>query len=430
MPNISDREFERLKNAVDELTTLNQIANAINITMKVDAITQTILDHCVKRTGAAQGAVFLLDELHNEADNFKTFVREYDPKAAQVPFRLNMSLTGWMVKNRTVLVSNDPDTDERFKGMNFTQMGITSVMAAPLMSRKGLVGLLVLFNKKDGVGFTDNDKRLLGIIGTQTAQVVENARLFEKEKQLQVIEKEMHVAQTIQQGFLPKEAQFAREVEIIGRNISAKEVGGDYYDIVKLDDNRTFLSLGDVSGKGVPAALLMANAQAVMRSQLSRVTQLDLADIASRINQLICQFSSPGQFITALFGVMDTGEHTFTYVNAGHVPPVLLMADGTVQAPREANLVLGILPDFEFSVHTISLEQCRWMIIYTDGINEAMNEEDEQYGDDRLINLMKDNATVSATRLADVIVADIGQYRGTREQSDDITMLIVKLKTE
>jgi phosphoserine phosphatase RsbU/P len=427
MPNISDREFERLKHAVEELTTLNQIANAINVTMKVDAITQTILDHCVKRAGASQGAVFLLDEMHNEADNFKTFVREYDPKAAQIPFRLNMSLTGWMVKNRTVLVSNDPDTDERFKGMNFAQMGITSVMAAPLMSRKGLVGLLVLFNKKDNIGFTDNDKRLLGIIGTQTAQVVENARLFEKEKQLQVIEKEMHVAQTIQQGFLPKEAQFAPTVEIIGRNISAKEVGGDYYDIVKLDENRTFLSLGDVSGKGVPAALLMANAQAVMRSQLSRITELDLPDIASRLNQLICQFSSPGQFITALFGVLDTDAHTFSYVNAGHVPPVMLMSDGTVTAPREANLVLGVLPDFQFTEHIVDLKQCRLLIIYTDGINEAMNEQDEQYGDDRLIELLRSNLSESAAQIADRAVADIATYRGTREQSDDITMVVVKL---
>ncbi len=427
MPNISDREFDRLKQAVEELTTLNQIANAINVTMKVDAITQSILDHCIRRMAAAQGAVFLLDELQNQEDNFKTFVREYDSKAAQIPFRLNMSLTGWMVKNRTVLVSNDPDNDERFKGMNFVSIGITSVLAAPLMSRKGLIGLLVLFNKKDGGGFTENDKRLLGIIGTQTAQVVENARLFEKEKQLQVIEKEMHVAQSIQQGFLPKQDSFAGEVEIVGRNISAKEVGGDYYDIVKLDEHRTFISLGDVSGKGVPAALLMANAQAVMRSQLSRITQIDLADIASRLNQLICQFSSPGQFITALFGVLDTSAHTFSYVNAGHVPPLLIMADGTTLAPREANLVIGVLPDFAFRVHALDLAKCRLLVIYTDGINEAMNEEDEQYGDQRLIDLLKEHGTQTAAKITDHVIADIATYRKSKPQSDDITMVVVKL---
>ena len=427
MPNISDREFDRLKQAVDELTTLNQIANAINVTMKVDAITQSILDHCIKRMAAAQGAVFLLDELQNQEDNFKTFVREYDPKSAQIPFRLNMSLTGWMVKNRTVLVSNDPANDERFKGMNFASIGITSVLAAPLMSRKGLIGLLVLFNKKDQSGFSENDKRLLGIIGTQTAQVVENARLFEKEKQLQVIEKEMHVAQSIQQGFLPKQDTFAGEVEIVGRNISAKEVGGDYYDIVKLDEHRTFISLGDVSGKGVPAALLMANAQAVMRSQLSRITDIDLADIASRLNQLICQFSSPGQFITALFGVLDMSSRTFSYVNAGHVPPLLMMTDGTSEAPRDANLVIGVLPDFSFRIQSIDLARCRLLMIYTDGINEAMNEEDEQYGDQRLIDLLKANHSSTAAQVAERVISDLASYRKSKPQSDDITMVLVKL---
>jgi sigma-B regulation protein RsbU (phosphoserine phosphatase) len=426
MPNISDREFERLKNAVEELTTLNQIASAINVTMKVDAITQSILDHCVKRLGAAQGAVFLLDELQNEADNFKTFVREFDPKAAQIPFRLNMSLTGWMVKNRTVLVSNDPDTDERFRGMNFVQMGITSVLAAPLMTRKGLVGLLVLFNKKDPAGFTDNDKRLLGIVGTQTAQVIENARLFEKEKELRAIEKELHVAETIQKGFLPKQDFSSKAVEIVGRNISAKEVGGDYYDIIELDDHRTFISLGDVSGKGVPAALLMANAQAVMRSQVTHGAAIDLSDVATRLNQVICQFASPGQFITALFGIVDCTKMTFSYVNAGHMPPVLVRKDGSVEVPGEAGLVIGVLPDFHFEAHEVDLRDCAVMVVYTDGVSEAMSEQEELYGDQRFFDFVQKHAQSAAAQIAEAAVAELTAYRKARAQSDDITMVVVK----
>jgi phosphoserine phosphatase RsbU/P len=428
MPNISDREFERLKNAVDELTTLNQIASAINVTMKVDAITQSILDHCVKRTGAAQGAVFLLDELQDEAENFKTFVREFDPKATQIPFRLNMSLTGWMVKNRTVLVSNDPDNDERFRGMNFVQLGITSVLAAPLMTRKGLVGLLVLFNKKEATGFTDNDKRLLGIVGTQTAQVIENARLFEKEKELRAIEKELSVAETIQKGFLPKQDMSGATVEIVGRNISAKEVGGDYYDIIELDADRTFISLGDVSGKGVPAALLMANAQAVMRSQVSKGARIDLADVATRLNHVICQFASPGQFITALFGVVDCAAKTFSYVNAGHMPPALVLKDGSLKVPGEAGLVIGVLPDFHFETHVVDLTDCQVMVIYTDGVSEAMSEQDELYGDQRFFDLLQKHVANSASQIAEIAISDLAAYRRTQAQSDDITLVVVRFQ--
>ncbi|MBK7141418.1 MAG: SpoIIE family protein phosphatase [bacterium] len=428
MPNISDLELQRLKQAVEELTSLNQIANAVNVTMKVDAITQSILDHCLKRVGAVQGGVFLLQQSDmTGAADFKTFVREFTPDTGGIPLRLNLSLTGWMIKNKTVLVCNSPMTDDRFRGIDFDAMGLKSILAAPLMARTGLIGVLALFNKKSQDGFTDNDKRFLAIVGVQTAQVVENARLFEKEQQLRVVEEELKLAHSIQQGFLPKASISADSIDIHGINIPAKEVGGDFFDIVKLDDHHFFLSVGDVSGKGTPASLLMANAQAVLRSQLSMEGETNIAEMAVRLNRLICQFARPGQFLTALFGIVNTQKKTFDFVNAGHLVPLFLTEKGEVTSNSEADLLIGVLPDCQYTVHQVPLAGIRAICLYSDGVTEALNENDQMYGDDRLLQVYASTLSPTAKDWAERILGDITAFVGKQSPSDDITVLIARL---
>lgn len=427
MPNISDLELQRLKSAVEELTSLNQIANAVNVTMKVDAITQSILDHCLKRVGAVQGGVFLLQQgdMTGAAD-FKTFVREFTPDTGGIPLRLNLSLTGWMVKNKTVLVCNTPMTDDRFRGIDFDALGMKSILAAPLMARTGLIGVLALFNKKAEGGFTDNDKRFLAIVGVQTAQVIENARLFEKEQQLRAVEEELKLAHSIQQGFLPKSSVTSDSIDIHGVNIPAKEVGGDFFDIVKIDDHRYFLSVGDVSGKGTPASLLMANAQAVLRSQLTYEGEINVADMAGRLNRLICQFARPGQFLTGLFGVVDTNRQVFEFVNAGHLVPLFLNFKGEVSSHSEADLLVGILPDSPYRVLSVSLKDIRALCLYSDGVTEALNEKEEMYGDERLVQLFGTTISATAKEWVERILGNITSFVGKQSPSDDITVLVAR----
>ncbi len=426
MPNVSDRELSRLKNSVSELSALNQIANAINVTMSVDKISQIILENCLKRVGASQGAIFLLDDKDQEIDKFKTFVREINPTAGEIPFHLNVSLTGWMIKNKSILLSNDPDGDDRFAGMNFKAIGIRSVLAAPLLSRSGLIGVLVLFNKKVPEAFGEHDRRFLGIVGTQTAKVIENARLFESQKKLVAIKEEMRLATDIQKGFLPGENIVSPRFEVYGFNRPAREMGGDYYDMVPLSDDRIFISLGDVSGKGMPAALLMANAQAVLRSQLSKTKDIPLPELAENLNRLICQFTPPEQYITAMFGVYDASENKLSYINAGHCPPFIIRKTDAAQVPAEAGLVIGVLPDFTYSVNHIELAAGEMVFIYSDGITEAWNEKDEEFGEERLHSALSRYSGESAVDLGEEVYGQVVRHRGRQEQSDDITIVILR----
>lgn len=427
MPNNFEQERARLKMALEELVALNQIANAINALMSVEDITRVIVDHSLRKVKALQGAVFLIDEEDKEVDKFKTFIREHSSTSNGIPFHLNESLTGWMIKNKTILICNDVDTDPIFKGLNLSSLGIKSIISAPLMARDRLIGLLTLFNKIGSDGFSENDKRFLGIVGSQTAKVIENAQLREKEDKLKVIEEEMKVAQTIQKGFLPKSGVKLPVCEVCGINVPAKEVGGDFYDIMGIDKNRIFISLGDVSGKGMPAALLMANAQAVLRSQLIGNDDIDLRKLARYLNQVICEFTEPEQFITVLFGIFDARTGEFEYINAGHEPPIVVRTDGDIEIVKSSDLIVGVLPEIEYNVHSIKLKGGELLFICTDGILEAHNEYDEQFGQDRLHEFLKNCRGLESGEVCKKAVDVISEFRGKAAQSDDITSIILRM---
>ncbi|MBN2226662.1 MAG: SpoIIE family protein phosphatase [candidate division Zixibacteria bacterium] len=417
-----------MKHAVEELSVLNQIASAINVSMSIDKITRIIVDRCLKRVNAAQGAIFLLDDEPTGDARFTTFIRQMDPGSEQVPYRLNISLTGWMIKHKQILLTNDPQRDDRFSGLDFAKLGIHSILAVPLLSRSGLIGVLVLFNKNDDGGFSDSDKRFTGIVATQTAKVIENARLFEREQRLKAIEEELRVAREIQKGFLPSENVVRESCEIAGFNHPATDMGGDYYDIIDIGHECYFMSIGDVSGKGIPAALLMANAQAVLRSQLRGVNETMLSSMARALNHLICQFASPMQFITAIFGIFNTSSRSFHYINAGHNAPIVVHPDGKLTPVNGSNMVLGVLPDVNYELRQIQLACNDTFFLYTDGVTDQKNTDDAQFLDDRLQALLTEYCSVSAAELGSHILTALRVFRQQAAQTDDITMLIAKCR--
>jgi serine phosphatase RsbU (regulator of sigma subunit) len=418
-----------MKMAVEELTALNQIASAINVSMSVDKITQITVDHMNRRLKSQQGAVFLLESDGGTEERFKTFVREMTPESGGVKFRLNMALSGWMIKNRTILLSNEPATDNRLVGVDFAQMGITSLLAAPLLSRNGLIGVMAVFNKQDPAGFTEQDKRFIGIVSTQATKVIENARLFEQERKLQTIELDIQRAKAIQQGFLPRHNLKHDTWEIFGYSSAAREVGGDYYDMHQLDDHRVFFSLGDVAGKGIPAALLMSNAQAVTRSHLRNIDDDFLGRVSDSLNRLICQFTTPEQYLTGVLGFYDTVTHILHYVNAGHLPILILRRDGSVEPFEDSDLVIGVMPDIPYRTQQVQLNPGDTAVIYSDGVTECFNEKEEEFGHDRLVECLKTVAGKSAEEINGHLLSHVLAFRGKAEQSDDVTILVIAVRS-
>lgn len=428
---MSDREkkeLERLRNSVSELSSLNEISSAINSSMAVENISTIIVDKCIKHTNSAQGVIFLLEEKQSlqEQDQFKTFIRGMYDSREDIPFHMHTSLAGYMIKNKKLLTINDPQNDNPLARMDFEKLGIKTLLAAPLLAQSGLIGVLALFNKRDPEGFTNSDRRFLGIVGTQCAQVVEGARLYAQERKLISIRNELEVAKSIQQGFLPKTNLFPDANSCFGINIPAKEIGGDFFDIVPCGDKEFFISIGDVVGKGVPAALLMANTQAVLRSQLRSGHQNNFSMLAGNLNHLVCEFTSPGQFITGLFGSFDRSKREFQFISAGHQIPIVVSDGKLVPQNFESDLVFGVMPDIQFNQHTMSMPENSTMLLYTDGISEAENDKGEQFGDERTAEYLCSVAGQSAKEICEQFVKTIKEFSKGTPQSDDITVVVAK----
>jgi sigma-B regulation protein RsbU (phosphoserine phosphatase) len=418
-----DEEKERLKRAVKELSILNEIGAAISSTMGVDKMTELILKKCIQHIGAEQGAIWLVEQ-KPEVDPLKTFMRVSDPIISGLPYRLGMNLVGWMLKNQKPLLINDLTKDERFKVIQKESANIRSLLAVPLTIKNKMIGILCLFNKKDNSDFTPEDQRLLAIIAIQSAQTIENARLYEEERKLLVLEEDLKTARHIQQSLLPKENPRLAGIDIAGLSIPAKQVGGDYYDFIPIDDDHLGIAIADVSGKGTPAALLMANLQACLRGQA--VINRSVKDTVTKANFMLSRFMDMGKFITLFYGILNVKNKAFTYTNAGHNFPFLLDRDGNLKTLEKGGTILGVFDSTVYEEETVQLKPGDLLLLYTDGITEATNEKEEMFEEERLLKLLKDNQSLSAQPFSQKIVDEVLLFCGTTPQSDDITLVLVK----
>jgi len=420
-----EEENQRLRKAVDELSILNELARVISSTMSLDAVIENIVKRSMRAVHAEQGVITLVDR--HSGESMKTLVRAMVESHKQQSFHLNQSLLGWMHLNMKPILIKDPKNDERFRGVKWEE-SVQSLLSVPMMTKGALIGLLTVYNKKDGMNFTDDDQRLLAIIAAQSAQVVENARLYEEEKALHQMEEEIRLASRIQTELLPKNPPAIKGYDIAGNSLPAKVVGGDYYDFIPIDDHRWAICLGDVSGKGLPASLLMANLQATLRGQ----TLLDIApkECLRRSNTLLFRSTTSDKFATLFYGILDVSLHTLCFSNAGHDHPILLTQGEEPLRLKTGGIVLSVFESFPYEEEVISLKPNDLLLLYTDGVTEAMNSTLDQFGEERLQDLLIENKAASANELVEKIIAAVKQHAGSFPQSDDITLVVLKRTAE
>ncbi|MFQ5750813.1 MAG: GAF domain-containing SpoIIE family protein phosphatase [bacterium] len=416
-------ENNRLKKSIEDLWTINQLARIISSTISVNKILDKVVSVSVKALGAEQGTISLLHE-HEEHEQFKTLIRKVDQTHFTKKYRLDDDLSGWMIKNHKPLLINDFDNDTTFKGKHKMFEEIHSILSVPLLCKGELIGVLNVFNKKDKSNFSTSDQRLLSIIATQSAQVIENARLYEEEKQLRLIEKELETARSIQLRLLPKENPRIAGFDISGISFPAKEVGGDYFDFIELENQRWGIALGDVSGKGVPAALLMSNLQATLRNQA--LSHISLLDCIIKANQFLYRNTEDTKFVTLFCGVLDAKSKTFNYVNAGHNFPYYLDKQDQFHPLEIGGLVLGILPDCPFDEGKVELHAGEIIVIFSDGVTEAENELEDLFGEQRLRQIIRENKELTANQIINKIYNGVNDFAGGKSQYDDITMVVIK----
>lgn len=417
----AQEETRRLRRAVEELSVLNDLARAIGASLNLQDIMQTIIHRSLRAIHAEQGVITLVDQ--DASQSMKTLVRTMVSSSKHAQFHFNQSLLGWMHLNKKPLLVADPKADDRFRGVQWDD-SIKSLLCVPMMAKSNLIAVLTVYNKRDGGQFTEEDQRLLAIIAAQSAQVMENARLYEEEQALHRMKEEVRLAARIQVDLLPKSAPEIPGYNVAGRSIAAQLVGGDYFDFIPMDSGRYAICLGDVSGKGLPASLLMANLQATLRGQtlLNPPAKVCL----ERSNRLLYQSTSSEKFVTLFYSILDPSTNALNFSNAGHDAPMLLARGGDIRRLESGGIVLSILEEFPYEEEAISLAPGDVLVIYSDGITEAINANQELFGEERLLATIRSHRDATANELIDHIVAAVKAYSGPTPQADDMTLVVIR----
>lgn len=411
---------KRLRRAVDELSTLNDLSVAISGSVNSEKIMRTIIHCSIRSIGAEQGDITLVDA--QKDDVRKTLVRSmFDSKNCS-PLHLNQNLLGWMQIHKKPLLINEPASDARFKNVKW-EASIHSILSAPLMTRSNLIGILSLYNKKDDGVFTEDDQRLLSILASQSAQVVENARLHEEEQALIKMRREVDLAAKIQQQLLPKKQPDISGYCVCGRNITAHSVGGDYYDFIQLDNNRWAICLGDVSGKGLPASLLMSNLQAILRGQVFYHPSPGM--LLKHANRQLYQSTTMEKFVTIFVGILDTSTHTFQYSSGGHEFPFLIHSDNGYARLKTGGIPIGVMENQIYEEEVVAINPGDKLVIYSDGIIDSRNNENEEFGEYRLQQLLLDGEKNTAQSLMDNVFTASLEHNNKSQLFDDMTMVVL-----
>lgn len=296
----------------------------------------------------------------------------------------------------------------------------------PMKLQNDPAGAILLGKRINNTRYFESDLEFIYSIGSLAISALENKRLFAEALEKQRMEEELEVAKGIQKNLLPKEIPTLEHIEIAAKSISSKQVGGDYYDVIKLDEDRIITAIADVSGKGVPASLLMANLQAFLKSICKQDVPLPIA--TATINDLVTENTTDGKFITFFWAVIDQTRKKFHYVNAGHNPP-LLLREGEITYLDKGGMILGVMETMmPYQDEEIDLKSGDLIVMFTDGVTEAKNIYDDEFEDERFEELVKTLGEPPAEKVLSTILSEVEAYSRGVAQSDDITLVIIKVR--
>lgn len=339
--------------------------------------------------------------------------------------RISRTVMDEVLKNGKSVLTADAQHDPKFFSQTMALQGIRSVLAVPLsVDERTIFGLIYADSPTYEATFTEEHLNILTTLASVASIRVENASLLDERLIRERMERELELATEIQQRFQPSAPPIVSGYEFQGISFSCYEIGGDYYDFVPRHDGKMLVALGDVSGKGTAAALLMSSVHAAIHAQVAAKTVLDEA--ISSVNRYLAENTPANRFVTLFAGELDPTNGKFRYINAGHNPPLIAKHDGSVQQLSSGGLPLGIIADAEFEAGEVTLEPGESLVIYSDGVNEANNLAGDEFGMDRLIQVVGSNLKASASGMRDKVESALSDFTQTAPANDDITLVIVK----
>ena len=379
----------------------------------LEELFELILDLSIQAVGAERGVLMTL-----EGEDL--VVRSVRGEG----FRISTAVRDRVLKERASLLVRDTALDEAFKSRDsIVGQQVQSVMAVPLQTNDRVIGLVNVDSRSFARPFTPDDLDLLTVLANVAAIRIENERLAVVELQKQVISRELEQAAGIQRRLLPREAPIVPGYEIAGHNLPCQTVGGDYFDFFPYADGRIGLVLGDVSGKGMQAAILMSAVKGGVQVLFGE-TPDDVASLMSRLDRVVAANFPRNRFVTLFFGLLDPATGELTYCNAGHNPPFLVRANDALERLASCGTILGIFPDMGYEVKHSRLLPGDVLTLYSDGVTEENNPSGEEFGEERLAKLLLAQGRSGAANLVEGIRQAVLAWAAGAAAADDVTVVV------
>jgi serine phosphatase RsbU (regulator of sigma subunit) len=359
---------------------------------------------------------------YSEEEGFKLVSGDRLPfEISQQLLNLLREAKGPVLVDELLATSETALKDEEIDWLRSNKMSVI----LPLHTGDRLRGLIALDEKEGGEQYAAEEVQVLSNLADQVAVTLDNLSLLEENLEKRRLQEQLNLARDIQQGFLPQSIPDTPGIEVAATSLFSLEVAGDYYDVMSGSDGRTVFAVGDVSGKGAGAAMIMANLQASLRA-LVRV-DADLAEMVAGINDIIFENTPTESYITFFTGVYDSSNRELRYINAGHNPPFLIRGrSGKVQELTVGGLILGMMPGASYDTERIKLQANDLLVLFTDGVTEAMNDSEEEFGEERLLKTVHDNIHLGTEEIVSAVRRKVIKFTGSEHFDDDFTMLIVR----
>jgi serine phosphatase RsbU (regulator of sigma subunit) len=397
---------------------LGEAASALIADYPLDRLFEVTLDLAFKAVPAQRAAILLRGaggELETRASR---------NLSSDQTLGISRTIAQAVLEQKKAVLTIDAQSDERFEAAASLRIqGVRSVLCVPLLSSDEVRGMLYVDSLIGRRAFNESDLRLLGLIGNMAAVKIDNLNLVDQQIEKERMEEQIEVAQRIQRRLYPQHSPEIPGYAIHGTSQSCYEIGGDYFDFLRRADGKLGFVVADVSGKGVGAALLMSAFQASLRTLVKG--ESTPAELMQRVNAVLCENSMPGKFVTVFYGELDLESHTLEYVNAGHNSPILI-GPGGERLLESTGPVTGILPQARFLSRTTSIEPGALLAIYSDGLSEAENPKDEEFGLERLTALVSRLRDEEPRQAAQAMLQELVAFESTAPRKDDCTLVLVK----
>jgi phosphoserine phosphatase RsbU/P len=415
-----------LHSMFNEITSLLEISRAVERGNDLQSILEFIMEECMRIIKSEASSLMLMVN-NNKALEFRVAL---GPKGKDVkPFQLPVGkgIAGWVAQHGKPLLIPDAYKDARFNPEFDKKSGFKtkSILCVPMTYKNKIIGVLQVLNRKDGSTFQKSDLRIFTIFASQAALAIENSRLFYSVLENEMLQKDLSIAAEIQRLMIPLKLPDVGGIVTKGTYLPSKDVGGDIYGVFPINENETVFCIGDVSGKGVPGALLVSTLHATLKAYLEFTSDIKL--IINKLNQLILEISTKDKFITFFIAYYNRVNSELIYINAGHNPPYLLQRGQEAAKVKTNGIAIGVMP-YEYKTTVIKINPEDLLVLYTDGLVEAWDDKKKPFGDKKLHTIVNLHNEFNCGLLHDIIIQYANLHTEGVAKADDFALLVLQFK--